>query len=48
MAQIIYVCDRCSKMVVLSRGPLVSIPFNRLPTLVLEADSHKCSKKEAA
>jgi len=26
----------------------VSIPFNRLPTLVLEADSHKCSKKEAA
>jgi hypothetical protein len=48
MAQLIYLCDDCSKMVVLTKGALVSIPFNRLPNLVLEADNHKCNKKAAA
>ena len=48
MAQLIYLCDHCSKMVVLSRGSLADIPFNRLPNLVLEADNHKCNKKAAA
>jgi hypothetical protein len=47
MAQLIYVCDQCSKMVVLTKGALVSIPFNRLPNLVLEADNHKCKKAVA-
>jgi hypothetical protein len=48
MPALIYQCDTCHKNVILSRGALASIPFNRLPNLVLEADSHKCIKKEAA
>jgi hypothetical protein len=48
MANIIYQCGACHKMVTLSSGPLASIPFNRLPNLVLEAERHKCPKKEAA
>ena len=48
MASIHYVCDHCSGVIVLSSGSLASIPFNRLPQLVLEADGHKCLKKVAA
>jgi hypothetical protein len=48
MASIIYQCDSCHRLITLSKGSLASIPFNRLPNLVLEADSHKCSKKAAA
>lgn len=48
MATIIYKCDHCSGMYVLSSGSLASIPFNRLPQLVLKADGHKCIKKVAA
>jgi len=48
MASIFYSCDNCSGMVRLASGALHSIPFNRLPQLVLEADKHKCIKKENA
>ena len=48
MANLIYQCDKCSKMILLSSGALANIPFNRLPNLVLEAVSHKCIKKAAA
>jgi hypothetical protein len=48
MAHILYLCENCNKMTTLSSGALVNIPFNRLPQLVLEADRHKCIKKEAA
>jgi len=46
MATIFYQCDRCHTVLTLATGELHSIPFNRMPQLVLEADRHRCSKKE--
>jgi len=48
MPILMYVCDQCGSMLKLASGALHSLPFNRMPTLVLEASKHKCSKKESS
>jgi len=44
--QLLYLCSDCSKFYTLHKGDLAGIPFNRLPKLVLEADTHACPKKK--
>jgi hypothetical protein len=46
--KLLYACDACGKMVVMHSGDMSRIDFARLPTVVLQASNHKCSKKEAA
>ena len=45
MASLLYQCDNCFSMITLAVGELYALPFNRLPTLVLEADRHRCNER---
>ena len=48
MATLLFQCDLCHQLFKLHGGSLSSIPFGRMPQLVLDASNHRCPKKKEA
>ena len=46
--RLLFECESCGAFYKLHAGSLSSIPFARLPQLILQASQHKCPKREAA
>jgi len=46
--ELLYKCGLCGTLVYLHKGEMSRIQFNKMPTLVLEANNHHCPRREQA